>query len=1714
MQRLKRILAGFLTLVLLVTSVPVQAFAVQDTGNAEASMDSQDVDFEGTNAVGSLLAEAIAQEQQSTIVSSEDTPYENGYTLTDIVVQGSVATVTYDAMEEAQLVVALYSDDGMQLLNTAKTTVTAEETTATVTFSGQMPQYFVAAAYLLDVYDFSPLCPSYETPMYTQDMQELLDMTVADCVEEYGEERIYNLDDNAQTNFAVYAEGAVLLYEEDGVNTVTSADDVNLVYVIANADDRVTSLTEGSIVVYEYADGELLLIKVGSITVDGTTVTIQGTDMELEEVFAIMKVEGEAGTEEAVFDPEGLDEHMEYLGTDAPQTYEIEGGTTNKIAHVFYLWGEKNDDTTEKDVWDKDLKADIIGKGKFEGTVSFELETKLELYISTKRQFLEFKVTPNINFTAELSGYLNFRSKQLGKGFTIPLGSTGIIAKIRPTINLKFSGKIEFEAKLFLTIGAAVEHRAGGNWQCRDLSKTPKMEPNLEFEGKVFFGVDLNPGVYVASEKLFKADMTSMIGFELTGKLEYKVTDYSGPRIHDCNACIDGDLSFVWKLKIELKLLNNDHLKLEKTFLDGSVKLFDFYCSLDERKFGKGECPNYRYRVYITVKDANLNIIEGVEVGYIDASEEDGIKQLGFTNANGVVMDNTIFGNSRNLYLPRGRYTFQTEYGGEPIRSPEPVEVYSYTSTVLTSNEDYWKRQAELKLLMIKPDSIKTGSVLESGVCGNNLEWQVYSSGLLEITGKGAMDQFSSAAKAPWYKYKDKIKSLRIGEPQLDPAGQDPSDLITVGNHAFSGYTKLEKVILEDNVRQLGLSSFANCTKLDEIKMPVDLDVYYNSNSSSNHSFSGCTNVTKIQYTYGQTGKMTQRMNSAGSSYSYIYSLENTARESLQYAYMEEGITNIAAHAFYNAAQLQEIFIPQTITTIGSSAFAGCTGLTQIDIPEGLTTFGTDVFSGCTGLTSIYIPTTITSIPARCFAYCTGLTELVIPDTVTALEMGAFAGCRNITKLTMPVDLAFYQDPVTASDSYNNSFSGMTKVTEIQYTYGRTGKMTKRSNTYGSSYHHARSPEMYSKAALESVIIDSGILDISSSAFAGCSALSNVLFLGNPLSISSNSFSGVTADALYPYDNDTWTEDTMQNYGGTLTWTPYILDEDGSIRTEFDSNTVELEPEETEPEETEPVETEPAETEPAETEPAETEPAETEPAETEPAETESAETEPVETEPAETEPAETEPAETEPVETEPVETESVETEAQETVPETTSEQIPSSASAAPEEDVPIQGVIGSGGTNASTPAANAVYGGMNEAEFEDATGAVIQSTSFNGLVSGSEYVMFALVSMEAEDLLAPGNILYIGQAPADNNGSLTFRYIQKTPTDKFNVFACGASHRHLRNASITFPNLSYNGDLHIAEPTVTYSGKTLVEGVDYIVLDGQGAENAGDYLCTIRGICNYTGLITCKYTVNAGVNTVAMAAEDLDGQATVWIDGAEYGVATDGDMCYVNLPDSDARTMTIYTYHTDNDTDDQTNYPVGMKVWTLENEAGIYTASRQESFDDILQYAGMSIRVTGKKGIRMITAMEQTKKQSLTAEGLAGYTLKEYGTVVAWAGKLENGQPLVLGQPYALSNYAYRKGIQDAVFDYRDNLMQYTNVLVNFTDEQCSKVLALRPYIILQDSQGETITIYGGILYRSIGYIAYQNRNAFEPRTEAYAYIWDIIRSTYGNVYDDEFVPA
>ena len=173
-----------------------------------------------------------------------------------------------------------------------------------------------------------------------------------------------------------------------------------------------------------------------------------------------------------------------------------------------------------------------------------------------------------------------------------------------------------------------------------------------------------------------------------------------------------------------------------------------------------------------------------------------------------------------------------------------------------------------------------------------------------------------------------------------------------------------------------------------------------------------------------------------------------------------------------------------------------------------------------------------------------------------------------------------------------------------------------------------------------------------------------------------------------------------------------------------------------------------------------------------------------------------------------------------------------------------------------------------------------------------------------------------------------------------------------------------------------------------------------------------------------------------------------------------------------------------------------------------EELTDLLQYSGSSIRITGKRGIRMITSLTQDNKAALTGAGLAGYTLVEYGTVVQWAEKL-GGKDLTLKN--GKHNYAYKKGVADPVFNTTDNLIQYTNVLVDFSLAQCKKDLVMRPYIILKGTDGKQVTLYGGSVSRSIGYIAYQNRNTFQPGTDAYNYVWEIIHAVYGKTYDKDY---
>lgn len=245
--------------------------------------------------------------------------------------------------------------------------------------------------------------------------------------------------------------------------------------------------------------------------------------------------------------------------------------------------------------------------------------------------------------------------------------------------------------------------------------------------------------------------------------------------------------------------------------------------------------------------------------------------------------------------------------------------------------------------------------------------------------------------------------------------------------------------------------------------------------------------------------------------------------------------------------------------------------------------------------------------------------------------------------------------------------------------------------------------------------------------------------------------------------------------------------------------------------------------------------------------------------------------------------------------------------------------------------------------------------------------------------------------------------------------------------------------------------------------------------------------------------------------ASICIDGREYYPDKNGSYGSIELPAGGKKLISVSEYNLPFGSDVHTAYPTGMYVYTLENKGGSYALNRVTALDNLLSYGGSSIRITGKKGIRMITGIDSTVKSALTGGGLSGYKLEEYGTLLCWASEVRNNS-LSLSDSYARHNYAYSRAAgTDPVFRVSGGRVQYTNVLVGFTNAQCVDDIAMRPYISLTTPDGQKVTLYGGIVRRSIGYIAYQNRNAFSPGSAAYNYIWDIIHSVYGNKYDADY---
>ena len=223
-----------------------------------------------------------------------------------------------------------------------------------------------------------------------------------------------------------------------------------------------------------------------------------------------------------------------------------------------------------------------------------------------------------------------------------------------------------------------------------------------------------------------------------------------------------------------------------------------------------------------------------------------------------------------------------------------------------------------------------------------------------------------------------------------------PPSTVYIGHGALRDCSALTSVSLPDSMsNRLFLDMFEGCTNLKSVDIPDGITDIYEGDLAS------CPNWTDIYYdNWGRVwnrvvsnvrDSIPDRMNvhfkdniydsgSCGENVTWTLTADGTLTISGTGAMTD--YTYDSRSPWYSCrTYIKRVVMQQGVTSIGDHAFWDCSGLTSVTIPDGVTSIGGDAFSGCTALTSVTIPGSVTSIDGYAFSGCDSLTDVYYAGT-------------------------------------------------------------------------------------------------------------------------------------------------------------------------------------------------------------------------------------------------------------------------------------------------------------------------------------------------------------------------------------------------------------------------------------------------------------------------------------------------------------------------------------------------------------------------------------------------------------------------------------------------------------------------------------------------------------------------------------------------------------
>ena len=985
-------------------------YASEQSQQAQSTVDTSDVTMEATDGFGKLLLNSINEQNDGS---------SDGNRIIGVSVSDNTAAIEYVTTTNADIVVSIYTDDSAEEM-VASGTIYAPamientgSSTVTVDISGTIPEYYTVKCYLLDTAEHAPLCKEYTDSSHTKVLVEIKNATVDD----FESDRVINLDDNNSTNFAVVNPGVTLISSDDlpsNQNLLIENDTDNLNYTIDNATDDIKDLHTGSILTYEYEDGKLLIVRVKDIFVNGDTVTIHGDDsLTLEDVFTALKVETDAGSDELTYEA-SADNSVQYLGTtsadfsdfdvslDEENSYELNGNF--KVAHEFKILDKSVESPPE-------FSSDHLeGKASLSGTVKISASEEFKFYVGGGKTSVGINLEIGAAGTLTADGSAETFVELASFGFSPVAG-----------VYVGFVPRVVYKSSISGTVSFAITCPFGISYTKEDglqnTSSKPTCKLNASIEGSIYIGLDFKPTVKIL-ESVLNISLTTEAGATGTVKMNITGTELLDKEDshHLCKKCFSLSIKGSINLNAELSLLKLPDLTFTLTGVKLETPEKKAYWAPDYHEFGWDDCPHNAYRV-----SARVITNDDITGSKIESYQDRKWVQIGEVKEKCDGYSETI------LYLTPGSYRLRVVVGDA-----------TYESADFTVDED---PLIETLIKKYVPDP-------DPGVPTPSDPNYTIENGKLTINNEKVMIDYSDASGTPWYGSRDKITSILT-----------QYSVKTISKYAFADCSKVTEIYIGDAITRIG-----------------------------DYAFSGCSSLTKVTFvgTMAQWKALSIGIGNDILDHIPIVCSDGTISESASPDYtLIDGVLTIFSQnvvndyksaeevPWYNFREkITSILTQHAVKVIGDYAFADCSKVTEIYIGDEITRIGDYAFSGCSSLTKV----TFVGTMAQWKALSIGIGN----DVLKNIKIVCSDGLVNNDETA---------DILVESGSCGENV-GWKLYTDGILRISGSGAMTNYSSASPAPWRKYTLDEDENK--ITHVIIDSGVTTVGDYAFFACDDLKKV----------------------------------------------------------------------------------------------------------------------------------------------------------------------------------------------------------------------------------------------------------------------------------------------------------------------------------------------------------------------------------------------------------------------------------------------------------------------------------------------------------------------------------------------------------------------------------------------------------------------------------------------